>query len=66
LQLGSSGPLQPGEDTRGWLAAALARTTRNVRHPGNHKYAWGLQRATRRICLPRLAYPKQLDSTRTA
>jgi hypothetical protein len=64
LEQAGAARLQPGEDPRVWLAVALATTTRNVRHPGNHKYAWGLQRATRRICLPRLAYPKQLDSAR--
>lgn len=42
-----------------WLAAALAAATRLVRHPGNHRYAWPLDRR-RSIALPRQAYPKFL------
>jgi hypothetical protein len=49
-------------DPATWLEAQLRRLTRSVRHPGNHKYAWGLHRAIQRHLLarPRLAYPKFL------
>ena len=45
------------EDTTAWLARWLPRLTRTARHPGNHKYAWTLQRGHRRHlgCRP---YPK--------
>lgn len=50
-----------GEDWREWLAEALAAATRKVRHPGNHKYVWGLTRAMRRHVdrkLEAFPYPK--------
>lgn len=36
-----------GRDRTDWLHEALAATTRTSRHPGNHRYAWGLDRAVR-------------------
>jgi hypothetical protein len=51
-------PACPAEaEARGaWLAEALEALTRRMRHPGNHKYAWALDR---RLELPAgLAYPK--------
>lgn len=42
-----------------WLNCTLAALTRPLRHPGNHKYAWGLDRAMRKVLLPKArAYPK--------
>jgi len=49
-------PLE-GEARAAWLAAWLPRVTRPVRHPGNHRYAWPLERRTR-ILLESLPYPK--------
>lgn len=46
---------------RAWLPGALARTTRTQRHPGNHRYAWGLARSVRRS-LAGSAYPKLLEA----
>jgi hypothetical protein len=40
-----------------WLRAWLPRVTRPLRHPGNHRYAWPLERRTR-ILLEPLPYPK--------
>jgi hypothetical protein len=40
-----------------WLAGWLPRLTRPLRHPGNHRYAWPLERRTR-ILLESLPYPK--------
>lgn len=47
-------------DPRAWLAAELPRITRRVRHPGNHRYVWGLDRAVRRHVerLQAQPYPK--------
>lgn len=40
-----------------WLKRTLARLTRTVRHPGNHRYAWALNRKVS-VALPKLPYPK--------
>lgn len=40
-----------------WLATWLPKITRAIRHPGNHRYAWTLERRTR-IKLEALPYPK--------
>lgn len=45
-------------DPRAWLREQLARVTRTVRHPGNHKYLFGLSRAARRALPESLPYPK--------
>lgn len=44
-----------------WLREWLPRLTRTVRHPGNHKYAWALDRAAQKSIPPSLPFPK-LDS----
>lgn len=45
-------------DVDAWLARWLPRLTRPLRHPGNHKYAWRLDRRGR-VALPAsLPYPK--------
>jgi len=44
---------------RAWLETWLARLTRPLRHPGNHRYAWVLQRRHRRVlAAPAAPYPK--------
>lgn len=48
-----------------WGRAAIAATTRTVRHPGNLKYAWTLRRRDRRFLPPSLPYLK-LDEVRRA
>lgn len=45
-----------------WLQGALKTATRTLRHPGNHKYAWSLQRR-HRIVLAGHPYPKGLATT---
>jgi hypothetical protein len=45
-------------DPRRWLRTALAATTRTMRHPGNHKYAWALNRRIRRQLPDGMPYPK--------
>lgn len=47
------------EELRAWLPGALAATTRTVRHPGNHRYAWPLRAATRRVLPDAQPYPKR-------
>lgn len=47
-------------ELRAWLAAWLPQLTRVVRHPGNHKYAWPLDKRLRREMPEGLAYPKRV------
>lgn len=56
-QLVAAGAPEPTVELREWLAAAMARL-RRVRHPGNHKYAWGLHRRVRRSLPASLPYPR--------
>ncbi len=46
-------------DPRRWLDRELARVNvRKVRHPGNHKYAWALDRRARKYLPASQPYPK--------
>ncbi len=47
-----------GEDPRAWLATWMPKLTRTMRHPGNHRYLFGLDRITKRHLPMSLAYPK--------
>lgn len=38
----------PVDDSPDWTARALAATTRKVRHPGNFKYVWPLERGAKK------------------
>lgn len=51
-------PLRDSEDASAWLRSALAATTTTMRHPGNHKYVWGLVRSVKRALPASLPYPK--------
>lgn len=42
---------------RAWLRSVTAQL-RRIRHPGNHKYAWALDRRVR-LPLPAMSYPKR-------
>lgn len=61
-------PLGEHDDSRVWLRTWLPRVTRAFRHPGCHRYVWGLDRATKRALPGHLgrreitaaAYPKRL------
>lgn len=58
------GAPSPGADPspatlRAWAATWVPRLTRARRHPGNHRYLFPLDRATRRLCGPWLPYPKR-------
>jgi hypothetical protein len=61
-QLVAAGAPAPVETTRAalarWLSRALPLVTRPRRHPGNHKYVFGLDRATRRALPASLPYPR--------
>jgi hypothetical protein len=57
LQAQGAGPLdvEPAE----WLRRELPRVTRPLRHPGNHRYVWGLAPAEKRRLrrMPSAPYP---------
>lgn len=48
LVAGGARPPRVGADLREWLPGALEAATRKVKHPGNHKYIWGLHRLMKR------------------
>lgn len=71
-QLEAAGAAPLGDqDQAAWLARELPRICRRVRHRGNHRYVWGLDRTTRKALpshlagrgIERQAYPKQVDPT---
>ena len=45
-------------DPRVWARRWIARLTRPLRHPGNHRYAWGLHRFAKAALPAGLPYPK--------
>lgn len=49
------------EDPRAWLKVALALVARTLRHPGNHRYGWALNRKAWPNGAQSGAYPKQLE-----
>lgn len=60
-QFGFDACPEEGRARAEWLGRALAALTIPVRHRGNHKYAWPLEKAVR-AQLPRsLPFPKTLD-----
>lgn len=59
LERHGAAPLGSAEDARAWLARWVPVLTRKVRHPGNHRYVWGLTSAQMRRLLPKAkSYPK--------
>ena len=61
LEAHGAAPLLQDEDSAAWLRLWLPRLTRAAHHGGNHKYAWGLDRAVRRALPRTLPYPKAID-----
>lgn len=53
------GAEKPGRDLRDWARHWIPALTRGLRHGGNHKYAWGLDRHVRKTLPLSLPYPKQ-------
>lgn len=51
-------PLGADDDARAWLATWLPRLTTRVRHPGNFRYAFGLDRGAKRGLPKSQPYPK--------
>lgn len=61
-QLVEAGATEPAdlsaEGLQAWLRVELARVTRPVRHPGNHRYLFAITPACRRHLPASLPYPK--------
>lgn len=57
-QLVAAGARAPAGELADWMRAEVARLTRAQRHPGNHRYAWGLTPGARRDLGDGLTYPK--------
>jgi hypothetical protein len=59
-QLVAAGARAPaeGEDLRGWLAQALPTVARARKHPGNHRYLFGLTGAGKRALPVGQPYPR--------
>jgi len=53
--------LEEAAEPRAWLATWLGRLTRPLRHQGNHKYAFAIDRSLRRHLPASLPYPKNID-----
>lgn len=51
-------PILPDEEPRLWVTRVTSSFARTVKHPGNHKYVWGLNRASRKSLPSTLPYPK--------
>lgn len=62
LESHGADPLRDDEDAVAWVARWTERLCRPLRHPGNHKYAWALNRRDRRHLPTGLPYPKANDS----
>ena len=67
---GAERPLDLGQDLDAWLRAELARVGRRVKHRGNHRYLWAIDKKLRKAVAALalvdengdpVAYPKQLD-----
>jgi hypothetical protein len=61
LEAHGAEPLTEAMDANGWLDVWVPRLTRPLRHLGNHKYAWAVDKALRRHLQKSLPYPKQTD-----
>lgn len=62
-QLTQYGAPPPEGELAPWLREWAGRLTHTLRHPGNHKYAWALQR--REAALVSYPYPKRRDDGET-
>jgi hypothetical protein len=62
----NAGAPPPTSDGAAWLRRWLPEVTRTVRHPGNHRYAWALERGVRKHLPATLPYPKIDQQPKTA
>jgi hypothetical protein len=62
LEAAGAEPLDGGE-LKEWFSFWLSKLTRKERHPGQHRYVWGLHRAVRKGLPATLPYPKKQQCT---
>lgn len=62
LEAHGAAPLAEGMDAKTWLDTWLPRLTRPLRHMGNHRYSWGIDKAIRKYLPKSLPYPKMIDT----
>lgn len=70
IKHGAERPLDLGQDLNAWVREQLPRVARRVKHQGNHRYLWAINKSLRKA-VAKLAlydahgvavkYPKQLD-----
>lgn len=60
LERFGAAPLSASEDAAAWLERWRAQLTRTLRHGGNHKYVWAVDRRARRHLPDGRPYPKQV------
>jgi hypothetical protein len=58
----SHGAPPPAGDWSSWLRRAVELVSHPVRHPGNHRYVWGLERTVARLLPKSEPYPKLLEA----
>jgi hypothetical protein len=67
---GAEKPLDLGQDLAAWLREQLPHVARRMKHRGNHRYLWAINRRLRRAIADLavvdeagdpVKYPKQLD-----
>lgn len=61
LEVHGAEVLTEAMDPKEWLDLWLPRLTRPVRHKGNHKFCWAIDKALRKHLPPSLKYPKLID-----
>ncbi len=61
-QLIAAGAAPLDGDPAAWVARELPRVCRRVRHQGNHKYCWTLNRRLRRFLPSSKPFPKTIDT----
>jgi hypothetical protein len=59
--LQAAGAPAPGADLKAWADHWIPQVTRPLRHGGNHKYVWAIERRLRKHLPKPQAYPKQTD-----
>lgn len=59
-QLRAFGAPDLAGDPREWLKTWLPRLTRTLRHSGNHRYAWTMNKRDRKRLAPSQPYPKRV------
>lgn len=62
LEAHGAARLTETDDPVSWLGTWVPRLTRPLRHRGNHKYAWALDRGLRKALRPAGPYPKTTDA----